>query len=287
MNILAIDDEKNILEGIRKRIERSGLEPVQVYLASNAIEAEEILHKEMIDLVFVDINLPFMNGLQLIEKYKEESLLFVIISGYDKFEYARKAVEYGVFRYLLKPIDKEEFEQVLFDAAHKLQQNLISVNSNDNLNTIIDVMHSHFSDPSFSLEQCSELVGLGKRQISKLLNTELNKSFTDCLNTMRIDHAVRLLNQDKKLLMSEIAESCGFVNQQYFSLIFRKIRNMSPTAYVNTRKKACDFMSQTFSVLSSFFFQPLLVSDIDSQGTQWGSDQDRQYSSTQNDFTTG
>lgn len=235
MNILIMDDEENILIGIKKRIERSGLQPVNIFMASNAYEAEDILEKENIDLVFADINLPFMSGLEFIEKYKDDSLLFIIISGYDKFEYAQKALKLGVFRYILKPIDKDEFETVLFEAANKLEQNLVSLKNNDNLNRIINVMNHNFNNPNFSLEICSLEVDLSKRQISKLLNNELNISFTDYLNKMRIDYALRLMNKDKRIVMSEIAEACGFVNQQYFSSIFKKIKGETPSSYLKTK----------------------------------------------------
>lgn len=124
MNILIADDEENIRKGIEKRILRTGIQPISLFMASDGLEAQNILNHNEIDLAFIDINMPFLNGLQVIQSYCDKGVLFVIVSGYDSFEYARKALQYGVFRYILKPIDKNEFEEVLFAAINKLQLNM-------------------------------------------------------------------------------------------------------------------------------------------------------------------
>lgn len=236
MNILIADDEENIRNGIEKRIIRTGLQPINIVVASDGLEANRILETIDIDLAFIDINMPFINGLEVIQSYHDKGVLFVIVSGYDSFEYARKALQYGVFRYILKPIDKNEFEEVLFAAKEKLQLNMIETKHSDDLNRIIKIINANFSNDGFSLESCSELTGISKRQISKVLNSELNQTFTDLLNQMRIDHAIKLMNEQEKLRLADIALACGFINQQYFSVVFKKITGKTPLAYLKEKQ---------------------------------------------------
>ena len=85
-------------------------------VASNGVNALEIIEKEKPDIVITDVNMPLMDGLELIKACAEDEQVkskFIIISGYDEFEYAKKAMEYNVRYYLLKPIDEKELLEAI------------------------------------------------------------------------------------------------------------------------------------------------------------------------------
>lgn len=101
---LVADDEYMIRQGIIRFLNR--YEEFEVVAeAEDGEMALELSMKTAVDVFFVDINMPFLNGLQFIEKLKQISpkALVVIITGYDCFEYAREALKLGAFEYLLKP----------------------------------------------------------------------------------------------------------------------------------------------------------------------------------------
>ena len=83
--------------------------------AGDGITALEMVRQLKPDVVITDIRMPGMNGMDLIRHVREEQIPveFVIISGYSEFEYARSAIQYGVSDYLLKPIKKDELNDVL------------------------------------------------------------------------------------------------------------------------------------------------------------------------------
>lgn len=115
LKVMLVDDEKLITQGLLNILEwqELGLEVTQI--ANNGEEAFEKFQKEAVDIVITDINMPKVTGLDLLKKVKEISnkTKFIILSGYDEFSYAKKAIEYGVENYILKPINEEELEEAL------------------------------------------------------------------------------------------------------------------------------------------------------------------------------
>lgn len=115
LSVLIADDEKAICFLLHKLIhwDELGLSPIGI--ASNGSEAYRIVKEQKPDIVITDIQMPVMNGLELIEKAREEQpdTSFVIVSGYQEFEYAKQAIRFGVEDYLLKPIKEMELNSIL------------------------------------------------------------------------------------------------------------------------------------------------------------------------------
>lgn len=120
--VLLVDDEAEIRTGISSCInwEEFGFELVAE--ASNGMDAIEILEQIEADVVLTDIQMPFLDGLALCQYLKENlpSAKTVVFSGYDDFEYARKAMDSNVSRYVLKPIHAKELNEVLTEIKKDL-----------------------------------------------------------------------------------------------------------------------------------------------------------------------
>ena len=112
-SVLVVDDEIRQREAVIKSVEweKAGFNVVGD--AENGIEALELLEKLEPDLILTDIKMPLMTGLELARKAREirPATKFVILSGYDDFEYAQEAFKYNVIRYLLKPISASEMSE--------------------------------------------------------------------------------------------------------------------------------------------------------------------------------
>jgi two-component system response regulator YesN len=115
LKVLLVDDEIEILNGMRYIIdwEEKGFEIAA--LCTNGIEAISVAKREKPHLIITDIRMPEVSGLGLIKELKEvlPETKFVVLSGYDEFEYAKEAISYGVSGYLLKPVDEDELENTL------------------------------------------------------------------------------------------------------------------------------------------------------------------------------
>lgn len=123
-NVMIAEDSKPILRNIKGLLEASGL-PVRVSAtASNGEEAIAAFQLQPIDILLTDIRMPKMDGLTLIDRLKQlqPGLKTVLISGYSDFEYTRKAINLQVDDYLLKPVDKNDFGEVMSRILEKLQR---------------------------------------------------------------------------------------------------------------------------------------------------------------------
>ena len=115
VKVLLADDEPFITKGLQMLIdwEAEGCEIAAI--CDNGAEALKVIESKEIDLAIVDIRMPEMNGLDLIKNAKERypDLSFVILSGYNDFEYAQKALRLGVTDYLLKPVKVSQLYEML------------------------------------------------------------------------------------------------------------------------------------------------------------------------------
>lgn len=124
--VIVAEDELPLLRGLACLIERLDPRFEVVFKAKNGKEALEYLTQQDADILFTDINMPVLNGLQLIEQAQQVNpqLMTVIISGYSDFEYARQAMRFGAKNYLLKPIDRNELQMMLQNLAEKAGQDV-------------------------------------------------------------------------------------------------------------------------------------------------------------------
>lgn len=121
---LVIDDEEIIRRGIVRKLERFFPDIETAQAQENAIEALHYIQTHPVDIVFVDIRMPMLDGLEFIKRARQHcsTLQFVIVSGYTSFEYAKEAIHLGVKDYLLKPIDNQEFQGVVHRIIGELEQ---------------------------------------------------------------------------------------------------------------------------------------------------------------------
>ena len=126
--VLIVEDEKMIRQGIRAMIQRSGV-PVEVIMeCSNGEMAWDILQSQKVDVMFTDIHMPKMNGIELVQKMQElpQKPITIAVSGYADFVYAVEMLRMGAREYLLKPVEREK----LWDIMRKLEQEIAESQEN-------------------------------------------------------------------------------------------------------------------------------------------------------------
>ena len=148
--ILIADDEGIMLESIKNIITKSFPEEFETATAKtgrSAIEQAEYLHP---DIVFMDIHMPGINGIQAMQEIRKfnQTALFYVITAYDKFDYAKDAIEIGVERYLTKPVSKATVIEVVREAKQKVdemrQKRSEQLKVQEKLETVVPVVENGF-----------------------------------------------------------------------------------------------------------------------------------------------
>lgn len=112
--VLLVDDEEEVIQVIMNKIDWKGLGFTISGCAANGVQALEMAEEDEPDVVMTDINMPYMDGLELARRLKKEfsNIKILLFTGYDEFEYAKEAVHLEVEEYILKPINADELTKV-------------------------------------------------------------------------------------------------------------------------------------------------------------------------------
>lgn len=247
--VILIDDEDIIVEGLKKVVnwEKYGCEVVAV--ASDAKSGAQVIRKHKPDILFTDIKMPNMDGLTMLTGLKGEfpKMQITVLTGYRDFEYATRAIQLGVTRFLLKPSKMNELEEALqvmtdhlgglsVSAPQPAEENEDASQEGNSANSLIvrsavKYIEEHYAE-KLTLLDLAEQTYVSQWYLSKLLNKYTGKSFCDLLNQIRVNKAEKLL-QDPSLKIREISDLLGYNDVTHFSKIFKKVKQMSPNEYRN------------------------------------------------------
>lgn len=252
MKLLIVDDEPIIRRGIQRLVDFEALGIHEVFEATNGEQAFNLFQEHAPDIILADINMPKMNGLEFADQVKRirKSTKIALITGYDYFDYAQKAVKVGVEDYILKPVSKEDIQQLLHKLVKEVQEDVAASEVSSLVTAyqttygaaeeegyqkpIMDLMAKGISDSEFSLTVLADALGLSTGYTSGLFKQYFQVSFKDYLLKKRLEKAkILLLSTDMKNY--EISEAVGFSDPNYFSTAFKKHWQMSPGKY---REKA-------------------------------------------------
>ncbi|MDD2958946.1 MAG: response regulator [Lachnospiraceae bacterium] len=122
--LLIVEDEKMIRSGIAVMVKRSSVPVEEVLECRNGVEALELLKKHPVDVMFTDIKMPKMDGVELVKQLEDlpNRPLVIVISGYDDFSYTVSMLQCGVRDYILKPIKREKVEEILLKLEKELEK---------------------------------------------------------------------------------------------------------------------------------------------------------------------
>ena len=129
INALLVDDEEQCVKTLQESIDWKALGIARNFGAYNAVQAREIMEKEVISLILCDIEMPGESGLEFISSVREkadlddENIECIILTCYPDYKFMRKAMQIRCSDYLIKPLDTEEMTEVLKKAIEKIKRN--------------------------------------------------------------------------------------------------------------------------------------------------------------------
>jgi len=132
LTAILIDDEKNSRDALQKKLQAHCPEIIIAAVCNNGIEGIAAINEHSPSIIFLDIEMPHMNGFAMLEQLHEKNFDVVFTTAYN--QYAINAIRYGAFDYLVKPVDANELKAVVKRVAEKKQQN----NTTERLNILLN-----------------------------------------------------------------------------------------------------------------------------------------------------
>lgn len=237
---LIVDDEKPVRIAISKLGHWNHYHIKLPEMTSNGQEALSVMRETRPDLVFVDMNMPVMDGCAFLEKASAEfpESRFIVISGYDDFTYAQKAIRYGVTDYLLKPIVEEELNAAIEKALLCINPDETfgqestepeNISPEEVVAIIKDYIESNYCT-SIKITMFAEKYFFSIEYLTKLFKSKYGYSIYEYVLKLRMERAKELLSNEENKIV-DIAERLGYADNHYFSKAFRNYYGISPSQY--------------------------------------------------------
>lgn len=258
--MVIIDDEKWAARSLLA-IVRSQIWFQEAGEASDALSGLQLLEKTRPQLAFVDVEMPGMSGLELLQSAQNMGLstLFIMISGHAEFAYAQKAMFHGAISYCLKPFSKNELLDSMEKAYHMLEravgdlagvpyasppapqpvkhtvrgdEGAASCTANRMVNEMLQYIHAHFQE-NISVQDLAALCFINQSYAGQLFRQEMGDTFNNYLAHIRVEKAIGLLTQTD-MNIAAIAVAVGYRDYFYFAKVFKRVTGMTPSGYRNS-----------------------------------------------------
>ncbi len=243
--VMIIDDEQSARKLMRASIDWESLNMEVVGEAASGIEAINTIDEIRPDIAFVDISMPFMDGIEFtqVATGRYPNLVIIIMTAIDKFEYARKCVSLPVFEYMLKPMVRAEITEVLERVKGKLDNSPDFWDDNkassegtsskaDSTETIKAYIEENYGDPKLNLAFIAQHFGFSASYLSRKFKQDTGKNFIEYLTGIRMTKAMDIARSGHK--MYQAAAEVGIPDPNYFGRCFKKYAGMSYSDYVNS-----------------------------------------------------
>ncbi len=264
LRLVIVDDEEILLRGLVETYDWEGMGFSVVGSAQSGEQALAIIEETNPHVVLTDIRMKQMSGLDVMERVRQSSqqCLFVVLSAYRDFEYAKNAIKLGAFAYLLKPIDEEELTET-FARAHlhcqellerkekleiweKLKDSFERMNvgyrmleqqpdgdgskNRDDMRKALIYIDAHLEEESLSVVAVAAHVYLNPVYFGRVFKQTFKMTFKQYLLQRRMELA-KLLLSDGQMSISRICEQVGIGDPSYFSRLFKQYTGMLPSEF--------------------------------------------------------
>lgn len=230
--VMIIDDERSLRNLLKLTVSWKELGLEVVGEASSGIEAINSIDDIRPDIVFVDIRMPFMNGIEFsklaLKRYPR--LRIIILSAFNEFEYARECIGIGVAEYLLKPIVRSEVNEACRKVIEQLvkmepEEEMVTIEDYNETARIQDFIRRNYSDSELNLTSIAQEFGFNSSYLSRRFKADGGINLIDYIAKCRMEKAMECAKMKK--LMYVTAKEVGIPDPNYFGKCFKKYTGKS------------------------------------------------------------
>ncbi len=236
LKLVIVDDEKEIRTGLANYIpwREIGYEVVQV--CGDGAEALAYLAQAPVDVMITDIRMPKVTGIDVAQevaaRYPRTTVVF--LSAYEDFEYAKKAIEFGVKFYLVKPTVYQEifdvFTKIRYEKTRALADPREDPGPQEGYYEKIIARVKQYVEANYqrvTLESAAEHVGLNPHYLSSLFRQHAGEKFIDYVSGVKMRQAWRML-QEPDNRVYEVGLAIGYKNANNFARAFKLFFEITP-----------------------------------------------------------
>jgi Response regulator containing CheY-like receiver domain and AraC-type DNA-binding domain len=240
--LLIVDDEQKIRNGLRIGYAWDKLGFTVAGEASNGLEALDFIAVNTVDVILADIRMPLLSGIDFITRLREQNnpVKVVFLSGFREFEYARKAIQYGVYEYLVKPTRYDEVVSTFTRIREALdrENRILPDPANEErleegfYDKIIHAVCSYIENDisEASLEGAAATVGRSVYYLSRLFKQCMGQNFSEYVMSKKMERAASLL-ANYHYGINDISNLLGYDSPKNFSKAFKIHYGKSPREY--------------------------------------------------------
>lgn len=262
IRVLVADDEPIERMVVMKKIRKQFGTEVELIEAENGREVVEQFQKNPFQIAVLDVEMPGTNGLEAAAAIRalNGECEIIILTAFDEFQYAKKAITVRALDYLLKPVSDEELFMCLDEAVQRVSfrlnnetlytevRNKMDDTSQDMLSDermedetdrsiknqviskkILQYIDEHYRE-DISLQELAEFLNYSEAYFSTVFKQCFDQNFTVFLSKYRVEKARKLL-EDITINVKEISEEVGYRDSNYFSKVFKRITGVTPSEY--------------------------------------------------------
>ncbi len=222
---IVVDDEPATAVIVENMIRREMLPLEVVASASNGRKALELINEIDPELIFMDIRMPFKNGLDVMREAPDHT--YIIITAYDQFEYAQDALRLGAKDLLVKPIKTDQFRQAIERAVGW------NFTKSPDVNKVIEFVNKNYRE-NFEVSKLAKDIFTTPTSLARLFKKHMDMSILTYLHTVRINQAVKLLKAGE-MSISEISKEVGYENINNFYKYFKRFNDMTPAEFISRK----------------------------------------------------
>jgi two-component system, response regulator YesN len=234
--LMLIDDEEPTRLLLKKSIDWESLGIEVVGEAASGIEAINKIDELRPDIAFVDVCMPFMDGIEFskLASSRYPNLKIIILTAFDEFEYARQCIGLSVYGYILKPIVRMEIYEVLkkvTDSIHEPARESEEYQEIEPsaISRIAKYIEDHYTDSSLNLTSIAQTFGYNPSYLSRRFKSETGSSFIEHLTECRMKQAITLAKENEKMFYT--ATAVGIPDPNYFGRCFKKYTGITYSEY--------------------------------------------------------